>query len=227
MKCSVDQGGNLTTLRSYIANHVNWANVIEEIKANLHQLPRPARDLYKTATRDQLRNILFSGIGKLIRKRPQDTEDADIRMAIVDLQRQEIRMRVGNRDNAPDNARVVLAENQSTSDEGPPEVEDDGLKRRDPMEFGRSGASSVMVPPLIYVAAADAEDSPLFSKTDGASQKKKKRVTFAVQLENVRPLVFDIAATVSEEAVLARHGPYLLTATDFRSLLDKNWLTDN
>ncbi|KAL5014648.1 hypothetical protein ScPMuIL_008918 [Solemya velum] len=73
----------------------------------------------------------------------------------------------------------------------------------------------------------DAEDSPLFSKTDGASQKKKKRVTFAVQLENVRPLVFDIAATVSEEAVLARHGPYLLTATDFRSLLDKNWLTDN
>ncbi|KAL5011243.1 hypothetical protein ScPMuIL_011674, partial [Solemya velum] len=72
-----------------------------------------------------------------------------------------------------------------------------------------------------------AEDSPLFSKTDGASQKKKKRVTFAVQLENVRPLVFDIAATVSEEAVLARHGPYLLTATDFRSLLDKNWLTDN
>ncbi|KAL5010938.1 hypothetical protein ScPMuIL_013243 [Solemya velum] len=76
-------------------------------------------------------------------------------------------------------------------------------------------------------SVSNAEDSPLFSKTDGASQKKKKRVTFAVQLENVRPLVFDIAATVSEEAVLARHGPYLLTATDFRSLLDKNWLTDN
>ncbi|KAL5004773.1 hypothetical protein ScPMuIL_018229 [Solemya velum] len=78
-----------------------------------------------------------------------------------------------------------------------------------------------------YIIIMNAEDSPLFSKTDGASQKKKKRVTFAVQLENVRPLVFDIAATVSEEAVLARHGPYLLTATDFRSLLDKNWLTDN
>ncbi|KAL5017276.1 hypothetical protein ScPMuIL_006865 [Solemya velum] len=95
------------------------------------------------------------------------------------------------------------------------------------------GLGSAMVPNISLLnhsgtkSVSNAEDSPLFSKTDGASQKKKKRVTFAVQLENVRPLVFDIAATVSEEAVLARHGPYLLTATDFRSLLDKNWLTDN
>ncbi|KAL5022584.1 hypothetical protein ScPMuIL_001739 [Solemya velum] len=116
----------LLLIRSYVADPVNWTNVIDEIKANLHQLSRPTRDLYNTATRNQLRNRLSSRIGKLLREQPQDIEDADLRMAMVDLQRQENRMRVGNRDNAPDDARDILAGNQSTSDEEPPEVEDVG-----------------------------------------------------------------------------------------------------
>ena len=73
----VSREEELLLLRSYREHPTSWTDVIATIKSNIGQLPERARNLYRTANDQRLKDRLSAKLSKLIAARIID--DADIR----------------------------------------------------------------------------------------------------------------------------------------------------
>ncbi|MES9879524.1 MAG: hypothetical protein ABW185_01430 [Sedimenticola sp.] len=78
-KVTISKEESILIARAYVLHPSKWSDVVQDIKQNLDQLPKKARELYQTATDRQLRDRVSTKLGKLTSIPLASVEDADLR----------------------------------------------------------------------------------------------------------------------------------------------------
>ena len=75
----INKEETLLILRAYINHPTSWHDVLDEVKRNTDVLTPGAREIYTTGSTKQLRDRMSGKLGSLVKKRPEEIPDADIR----------------------------------------------------------------------------------------------------------------------------------------------------
>ena len=75
----INKEETLLILRAYFNHPTSWADVLDEVKRNMNVLTPAARGVYTDGSLKQLRDRMSGKLSSLVKMRPEDIVDADIR----------------------------------------------------------------------------------------------------------------------------------------------------